>query len=100
MLRINRFTLGVLDPRIGLAELFKDKEEFKVQGRRVTDRSLAKQQQYIRKTRFVLQLSDQLGQYYTLIRRTVKWWKKLFFHLLNLLVVNESMLFATSMGPR
>ena len=33
-------------------------------------------------------LSDQLGHYYTLIRLTIKWWKKLFFHLLNLLVVN------------
>ena len=33
-------------------------------------------------------LSDQLDQYYTLIRHTIKWWKKLFFHLLNLLIVN------------
>ena len=38
-------------------------------------------------------LSDQLLQYYNALRRTVKWWKKLFFHLLNMLVLNSYKLF-------
>lgn len=38
-------------------------------------------------------LSDQLLQYYESLRRTVKWYKKLFFHLLNMLVVNAYKLF-------
>ena len=33
-------------------------------------------------------LSDQILQYYDVLRRCVKWWKKLFFHLLNLMLVN------------
>ena len=44
-------------------------------------------------------LSDQLGQYYTLIRRTIKWWKKLFFHLPNLLVVNAYVI-CNKYGPK
>ena len=33
-------------------------------------------------------LSDQLVQYYSCLRKTVKWWRKLFFHLLQLSVLN------------
>lgn len=33
-------------------------------------------------------LSDQILQYYDVLRKCVKWWKKLFFHYFNLLVVN------------
>ena len=38
-------------------------------------------------------LSDQLAQYYSCLRKTVKWWRKLFFHLLQLLVINAYTLF-------
>ena len=38
-------------------------------------------------------LSDQMLQYYAALRRTVKWWRKLFFHLLNLVVLNAYKLF-------
>ncbi|XP_060572694.1 piggyBac transposable element-derived protein 4-like [Ruditapes philippinarum] len=40
-----------------------------------------------------IDLSDQLLQYYEALRRTVKWWKKLFFHMLNMLVLNSYKLF-------
>ena len=32
--------------------------------------------------------SDQMMSYYSCERKTIKWWKKLFFHLVNLVVVN------------
>ncbi len=38
-------------------------------------------------------LSDQIVQYYDVLRKTVKWWKKLFFHLFNLLLVNSFILY-------
>lgn len=38
-------------------------------------------------------LSDQVVQYYDVLRKCVKWWKKLFFHLFNLMVVNSYMLY-------
>ena len=38
-------------------------------------------------------LSDQILQYYDVLRRTLKWWKKLFFHLLNLMLVNAYKLY-------
>lgn len=38
-------------------------------------------------------LSDQIVQYYDILRKTVKWWKKVFFHLFNLLLVNSYILF-------
>lgn len=37
-------------------------------------------------------VSDQIVQYYTVIRKTVKWWRKLFFHLYNLAVANAYIL--------
>jgi hypothetical protein len=37
-------------------------------------------------------LSDQIIQYYDILRKSVKWWKKVFFHLFNLLVVNSYIL--------
>ena len=33
-------------------------------------------------------LSDQIGQYFTCLRKTSKWYKKLFFHLLNVVVIH------------
>lgn len=38
-------------------------------------------------------LSDQIHQYYTCLRKTAKWYKKLFFHLLNLTVINAYLLY-------
>jgi hypothetical protein len=38
-------------------------------------------------------LSDQVLQYYAALRRCLKWWKKLFFHLFNLMLVNAYKLF-------
>ncbi|XP_052245700.1 piggyBac transposable element-derived protein 4-like [Dreissena polymorpha] len=37
-------------------------------------------------------LSDQIVQYYDVLRKCVKWWKKLYFHLFNILVVNAYIL--------
>ena len=37
--------------------------------------------------------SDQLLRYYSMNRKTVKWWKKLFFHLLQLSLVNAQKLY-------
>jgi hypothetical protein len=33
-------------------------------------------------------LNDQLLQYYAMSRKTMKWWKKLFFHLFNMCTAN------------
>jgi hypothetical protein len=33
-------------------------------------------------------MNDQICQYYDFLRKSVKWWKTLFFHLFNLLLVN------------
>ncbi|XP_062586678.1 piggyBac transposable element-derived protein 4-like [Saccostrea cucullata] len=38
-------------------------------------------------------LSDQISQYDTCLRKTTKWYKKLFFHLFNLCVVNAYLLY-------
>jgi len=40
--------------------------------------------------------SDQMLSYYTFSRKTVKWWKKLFFHLFELAVVNAHILYKKS----
>ena len=40
--------------------------------------------------------SDQLLQYYTVLRRTCKWWVKLFLHLLNILITNAYILYTKS----
>jgi len=36
--------------------------------------------------------SDQMLSYYSFERKTIKWWKKLFFHLFDLGVVNAHIL--------
>jgi hypothetical protein len=36
--------------------------------------------------------SDQMLSYYSFQRNSVKWWKKLFFHLFNLALVNAHIL--------
>ena len=36
--------------------------------------------------------SDQMLAYYSLERKTIKWWKKLFFYLFHLVVVNAHIL--------
>jgi hypothetical protein len=33
-------------------------------------------------------VNDQICQYYEVLRKCVKWWKTLFFHLFNMLLVN------------
>ncbi|CAC5422076.1 Probable ubiquitin carboxyl-terminal hydrolase FAF-X [Mytilus coruscus] len=38
-------------------------------------------------------LSDQINQYYSCLRKTSKWYKKLFFYLLNLFVINSFILY-------
>ena len=38
-------------------------------------------------------LSDQLLQYYAVLRKTNKWWKTLFFHFIDVCVVNSYILF-------
>jgi hypothetical protein len=46
-------------------------------------------------------LSDQLVQYYSCLRKTVKWWRKLFFHLLELVGVNAYTMYVKyGTGPR
>lgn len=37
-------------------------------------------------------LSDQIVQYYDILRRCVKWWKKVFFHLFNLVLFDSYIL--------
>jgi hypothetical protein len=32
--------------------------------------------------------ADQLNKYYTVTRKTIKWWKKLAFHIINLVITN------------
>jgi hypothetical protein len=36
---------------------------------------------------------DQMTSYYSFNRKTVKWWKKLFFYLINIGIVNSHRLF-------
>ncbi|CAG2197406.1 unnamed protein product [Mytilus edulis] len=38
-------------------------------------------------------MNDQICQYYDVLRKSVKWWKTLFFHLFNVLLVNVYVLF-------
>jgi len=38
-------------------------------------------------------LSDQLNQYNPVIRKSKKWWRKLFFHLFNVCIVNAYQLY-------
>jgi len=40
-----------------------------------------------------IDLSDQINQYYSCLRKTSKWYKKLFFYLLNLCVINAYILY-------
>ena len=41
---------------------------------------------------FGVDLTDQLMNYYTFIRKSVKWWRKLWIHMLNMLVMNAFIL--------
>ena len=41
-------------------------------------------------------LSDQLIQYYQVLRKSKKWWKKLFFHLIDLAVVNSYLIYKST----
>ena len=38
-------------------------------------------------------LSNQLISYYELNRKTIKWWKRIFFHLLDIAIVNSSIIY-------
>ena len=44
-------------------------------------------------------LSDQILQYYDVLRRCLKWWRKLFFHLFNLMLVNSYKLYLKYGNP-
>ena len=44
-------------------------------------------------------LSDQLMTYYSFLRKSCKWWRKLFVHLLNMLILNAYIL-NTKFGTR
>jgi uncharacterized membrane protein len=37
-------------------------------------------------------LSDQVMQYYEVLRKSVKWWRKLFLLMLNVMIVNSFIL--------
>ena len=43
---------------------------------------------------------DQLVLYYGFAHHSVKWWKRVFFHLLDLTVVNSHLLFRSVTGSR
>ena len=38
-------------------------------------------------------LNDQICQYYDVLCKSVKWWKTLFFHLINMVIVNAYVLY-------
>lgn len=44
-------------------------------------------------------VNDQICQYYDVPRKSVKWWKTLFFHLFNLLLVNSYILYQKFGNP-
>jgi len=44
------------------------------------------------KCKSVVDRSDQMLSYYSFERKVIKWWKKLFFHLFDLAVVNAHIL--------
>ena len=47
-----------------------------------------------------LSAGDQLLMYYGFPHRSVKWWKRVFFHLLDLSIVNSYILFKTATGSK
>ena len=38
-------------------------------------------------------LSNQIISYYELNRKTIKWWKRIFFHLLDIAIVNSFIIY-------
>ena len=42
--------------------------------------------------------SDQLSKYYSFTRKTLKWWVKLFFHILNIAATNAYILYRKNYG--
>ena len=49
---------------------------------------------------YYLPTGDQLLLYYGFSHRSVKWWKRVFFHLLDLTLVNAHILFKAATGSR
>ena len=45
-------------------------------------------------------VGDQLLLYYGFSHRSVKWWKRVFFHLLDLSIVNSHILFKAATGSK
>ena len=45
------------------------------------------------KKKFGVDLNDQFLSYYGCIRRSVKWWRKMFFHVLDMIVTNAWILY-------
>ena len=45
-------------------------------------------------------IGDQLLLYYGFSHRSVKWWKRVFFHLLDLTLVNSHILFKTAINSK
>ena len=49
---------------------------------------------------FCFTLADQLVLYYGFSHRSVKWWKRVFFHLLDVAIVNSHILFKSVTGSK
>ena len=49
---------------------------------------------------YYLPTGDQLLLYYGFSHRSVKWWKRVFFHLLDLTLMNAHILFKAATGSR
>ena len=49
---------------------------------------------------FCFTLADQLVLYYGFSHRSVKWWKRVFFHLLDVAIVNSHILFRSVTGSK
>ena len=45
-------------------------------------------------------LADQCFQYYSHTHRSLKWWKRGFFHLLNICIVNARVMFTSIAGNK
>ena len=51
------------------------------------------------KTMGGVDLADQMLKYYAMERRSIKWYKKLFFHLLDIATHNAFVIFKTTPEP-
>ena len=54
----------------------------------------------VRQTKILLLTGNQLLIYYRFSQRSVKWWKRVFFHLLDLSLVNSHIIFKAATGSK